>query len=208
MNRTLKCSAISLIIIIGVIVPLDIYIYFKSGEQIAGFKLFKCGIYFAAMILHVVMYSGFKIIGQGYHNNLLRILSLCLIGYSTGYFGLRIIWTFFPASNTLDFWCMRQLHWSILEILFGYSLLKLGSTTEIGAIGIIVGVLNIGGGLNELALMLMMKYLKPFALFAAFIDTALRMAIGISGVILLFKVAMMERFKIKKAQEVIPGMQV
>jgi hypothetical protein len=171
MHRTLKYAAIAGILYLIVSFPLIVLRDELTGAPIPLYIF----VLLAALVLYIIFVWGFKVLGEQYQNNLLKIVSYILIVIEIIYHSYLILVSISPALENTLVEILLVVFAGAATIPFGIGLLKL--TTHFGSVATALGVLEIISGISLLTFL-------PWVIgFLLIIPTY------ILGVIILFRAA-------------------
>lgn len=153
MNKILKYAAIAGILSIITLFPLTFLEILKSLDKLEG-GLISLYIFvlLVALILYVIFVWGFKIIGEKYQNNLLKIASFVLIVIAIIYQGLLILASILPAFDNIFVQILPAVLMGAAMIPFGIGLLRL--KMQFGSVATAAGVIEIISGISFLTVLL------------------------------------------------------
>jgi len=180
MHRTLKHAAIAGILYLIVSFPLIVLRAaveaLKTLDELTGspIPLYILAL-LVALVLYIIFVWGFKVLGEEYRNNLLKIVSYVLIVVAIIYHSYLISVSISPALENSRIEMLLVVLAGAATIPFGIGLLKL--TTHFGSVATAAGVLEIISGISLLTFLL------------SFIEILLIIPTYILGVIILFKAA-------------------
>lgn len=180
MYRTLKRAAIAGILYLIVSFPLIVLRAaveaLETLDELTGSPIpLYIFVLLAAMVLYIIFVWGFKVLGEQYQNNLLKIVSYILIVIGIIHHSYLILVSNSPAFENTLVEILSVVFAGAAMIPFGIGLLKL--KTHFGSVATAVGVLEIISGIS---------FLIPLL---SVIGILLIIPTYILGVIILFRAA-------------------
>lgn len=153
MHKILKYAAIAGILSLIILIPWAVLEILKSLNKLGG-GLISLYIFvlFVALILYVIFVWGFKIIGEKYQNNLLKIASFVLIAIAIIYHSLLILALISPAFDNTFIQILPVVLMGAAMIPFGIGLLRL--KMQFGSVATATGVIEIISGISFLTVLL------------------------------------------------------
>lgn len=176
MHKTLKYAAISGILSLIILIPQIVFAVLNSLNKFQGnlMSLYIL-VLFASLILYIVLIWGFKIIGERYQNNLLKIGSYLLIIAAIIVYGCFVLALAFPILDNIVVSIIEITLLGAATIPFGIGLLRL--KVQFGGIATAAGVIEIISGISFLTVLL-----SPIGILLSIPDYIL-------AVIILFRAA-------------------
>lgn len=175
MNKTIKYAGVAGIFSIILAIPITYFEILKSLNKLEG-NLISLYIFvlLVSLILYIVFLYGFKIIGDKFSNNLLKLTSVIWGITAIIYYGYIILSLLSPSLESNLVSILAVVIFGIVGIPFGIALLKLkaqfGSLAKgAGIITIIIGVSCVSVILLLLGLILLIPFyiLTSMILFRA-----------------------------------------
>jgi hypothetical protein len=180
MHRTLKHAAIAGILYLIVSFPLIVLRAavgaLKTLDELTGSPIpLYIFVLLVALVLYIIFVWGFKVLGEQYQNNLLKIVSYVLIVIAIIHHSYLISVSISPALENILVEMLSVVLAGAAMIPFGIGLLKL--KIHFGSVATATGVLEIISGISLLTFLL------------SFIGILLIIPTYILGVIILFRAA-------------------
>lgn len=153
MHRTFKYAAIAGILYLIVSFPLIVLRAaveaLKTLDELTGSPIpLYILVLLAALVLYIIFVWGFKVLGEQYQNNLLKIVSYVLIVIAIIHHSYLISVSISPALENTLVEILSVVFAGAAMIPFGIGLLKL--TTHFGLVVTAAGVLEIISGISFL----------------------------------------------------------
>ena len=176
MHKVLRYAAIAGILYLIVSIPSVILEVLRVLNQLEeGLMPLYISLLLMSLILFVIFVWGFKVIGEKYQNNLLKVAAYILIIIATIFHGYSVLALIFPPFDNVFVQTLSLVLFGAVMIPLGIGLLRL--KTHFGSIATAAGVMEIISGISFLTVLL------------SFIGILLVIPVYILSVIILFRAA-------------------
>ncbi len=156
MHKILKYAAIAGVLSLIILIPFIVLEVFRGLNKLGGGLISLYTLYIfvllAILILYIIFIWGFKILGEKYQNNLLKIASYILIVAAIIYYGYFALSSIFPAIDNTSVHIIMLVIMGAAMIPFGIGLLRL--KMQFGSVATAAGVIEIISGISFLTVLL------------------------------------------------------
>ncbi len=153
MHKILKNAAIAGVLSLIVLIPFTVLEVLRGLNKLEGGLIsLYIFVFLASLILYIIFVWGFKILGEKYQNNLLKIASYILIVVTIIYSGYFALSSIFPAIDNTSVHIIMLVIMGAAMIPFGIGLLRL--KMQFGSVATAAGVIEIISGISFLTVLL------------------------------------------------------